>query len=141
MRRGVTLVELLIVLVLTGMLALVAAPRLMALRDALALRDETVRLVAALDAARGAAIRLGGTVGLTLADTGYVVTALAAQPQFVAWSAPGPQARGQQLAGAGSTIAFGAAGLAVGAANRTLTLSRGSVSRRVVVSRLGRVSW
>ena len=74
MRSGLVLIELLFVVVLLGLLALFAVPRLSDVADAAAVRDEAMRVVAALDAARGAAIRLGTVATLTLSDTSYRVS-------------------------------------------------------------------
>lgn len=141
MRRGVTLTELLIALVLVGLLALIAVPRLAALLDGARVREETFRLLAALDNARGTAIRLGSNARLTLSDANYVISAAPVDTLTELWRAPGPGANAVQLSGAGAPILFGPAGIAVGASNRTLVLAKGSVSRRIVLSRLGRISW
>lgn len=141
MRRGVTLTELLIGLVLIGLLALLAVPRLAALHDSVQVRAETVRLIAALDRARGAAVRLGSNTRLTLSDTGYLLTAAPIDTLTELWRAPGPAASAIQLSGAGAPLLFGPAGIAVGASNRTLILTKGSVSRRIILSRLGRITW
>lgn len=139
--RGVTLVELLLVLILLAILAGIAAPRVMGVLDLASVRAETVSVVSALDAARGAALRLGTVTRLTLADSGYRVDTSVAGERVTAWLAPGPSPRGVQLAGAGQPILFAPSGIAMGAANRTMLLSKGAVSRRVVVSRLGRLTW
>ena len=141
MRRGVTLTELLIGLILVGLLALLAVPRLAALHDGVRVREETVRLLAALDLARGAAVRLGSNTRLTLSDSGYLLNAAPIDILTELWRAPGPAANAVQLSGAGAPILFGPSGVAVGASNRTLILTKGSVSRRIILSRLGRVSW
>lgn len=141
MRSGLILVELLVVLVLIGLLALIAAPRLFTLADAAAVRDEAWRVVTALDAARGTAIRMGVVATLTLSDTSYQVTAAAGGDTVTAWRRPGPRQNGVALNGTGQPLLFGPAGLAMGASNRTITVSRGSAERKVVVSRLGRVTY
>lgn len=141
MNRGVTLLELLLAMVLAGLLALLSVPPLAALRDSARVRSETVRLVATLDLARGAAVRFGATVRLSLSDSAFQFTASPIAGAAVNWRLPGTAQSGVLLAGAGAPIQFGAAGLAVGVSNRTLVLSRGSITRRIVISRLGRISW
>ncbi|MEO5797841.1 MAG: GspH/FimT family pseudopilin [Gemmatimonadales bacterium] len=140
MNRGVTLPELLVALVLIGLLACIGVPRIAAVRNGILVREEALHLLAALDQARGAAIRIGSNTRLTLADSGYSLVATAADSQVVLWRAPGPAGNAVQLSGAGAPLLFGPAGLAVGASNRTLLLRRGSVTRTVVISRLGRIS-
>ncbi|MES2305299.1 MAG: GspH/FimT family pseudopilin [Gemmatimonadota bacterium] len=140
MNRGVTLPELLVALVLIGLLACIGVPRIAAVRDGIRVREEALRLLAALDQARGAAIRIGSDTRLTLADSGYFIVATPADSQVELWRAPGPAGNSVQLTGSGAPLLFGPAGLAVGASNRTLVLTSGRVSRKVVISRLGRIS-
>jgi len=140
-RRGLVLFELLLVLVLLAVMASFAAPRLVGIADGAAVRGETGRLIGALDAARGAAMRLGVVATLTLSDTSYSVTAIVDGDTLTAWQQPGPWLRGVALTGAGQSILFGPAGLAMGASNRTLVLARGNYVRRVVMSRLGRLTY
>jgi len=141
MRAGLALIELLFVVVLLGLLALVAVPRLAGVADAAAVRDEAMRVVAALDAARGASIRLGTVATLTISDTSYRVTAIVGPDTLTPWRQPGPGPAGVVLGGAGQQVRFGPAGVAVGASNRTITLTKGQATRNVVVSRLGRISY
>lgn len=141
MRRGVTLPELLLVVVLIGLLTLIAVPRLAALRDGAVVREETLRLLAALDYARGAAVRLGSNTRLTLSDSGYTLTAAPDDSQVTVWRGRGPRDNAVRLSGAGAPLLFGPSGVAVGASNRTLQLVRGGTLHRVVISRLGRILW
>lgn len=141
MRSGLVLLELLVVMVLIGLIAMIAVPDLASAMDRAAVREETLRVVAALDAARGAAVRLGGEVALTLADTGYQVTAVTGSDTTVPWRRPGPLQRGTTLVGGGAPLHFGPAGLAMGASNRTLVVTKGSAVHRIVISRLGRISY
>ncbi len=139
--RGVTLIELLLVLVLLAILSGIAVPRVVTVLDRAALRTETAGVVLALDAARGAALRLGTVTRLTLADSSYRVDASMPGENVTPWQAAGPLLRGIRLTGTGPPILFAPSGIAMGAANRTLLLSKGTVTRRVVVSRLGRLTW
>jgi prepilin-type N-terminal cleavage/methylation domain-containing protein len=139
--RGVTLIELLLALVLVAITAGIATPRLINVIDLATVHAETASLVSALDAARGAALRLGTVTRLTLADSGYQVAASVSGEPITPWRSAGPSRRGVRLTGAGQPILFAPSGIAMGAANRTLWLSKGAVSRRVVLSRLGRLTW
>jgi Tfp pilus assembly protein FimT len=141
MRSGLVLIELMLVVVLIGLVALFAAPRLLAVADAAAVRDETLRVVAALDAARGASIRLGVVATLTLSDSTYRVTTIVAGDTVTAWRQPGPWRSGVSLNGIGQPMMFGPAGLAMGVSNRTIIVTKGRAMRKVVVSRLGRISY
>lgn len=140
MSRGVTLLELLLALVLLGLLALLAIPRLAAVTTAAALRHEATLLVTVLDEARTTAIRLGTVTTLTLTDSAYLVEAALPTDSLMRWRRPGPAIRGVRLVGGGAPMRFSPAGVAVGVANRTFTLSRSGIARQVVVSRLGRIT-
>ena len=141
MRSGLVLLELLLGMVLATLIAAIALPRLAALSDSAAVREEAVRVVAALDAARGASVRLGVVAALALADTTYRVTAIVGTDTVTAWRQPGPGGRGVALGGSGQPIAFGPDGLALGVANRTISIAKGSAIRRVVLSKYGRVTY
>jgi Tfp pilus assembly protein FimT len=141
MRAGLVLFELLLAMVIAALIAAIATPRLLSISDAAAVRDETLRLVAALDATRGASIRLGVVATLAVADTSYRVVAIIGSDTIIPWRQPGPWRNGVSLGGAGQPIAFGPDGLATGVANRTFTVARGATLRRVVMSRLGRLTY
>ena len=133
--RGMTLIELLLVLAILGTVALMAAPRLSAVRDRAALRVARSALLEALDAARGAAVRLDGPVAVTTEAERLVIRS----DTTVLRSWPEPGRSGVTLSGLATPIRFGPAGLATGASNRTLRLSRGGDTLSVVLSRLGRI--
>lgn len=139
MRRGTTLLDLLLTLAVIGILLAISAARLGAVQDAGRVRLVTAQLLGALEVARGSAVRLGGNVTLHLADTRWDVRRTLGSDTTLVWSAPGHRHAGVEIAGVGAPIRFGAAGLAMGVANRTFRLSRGTVTRTVVLSRLGRV--
>ena len=99
-------------------------------------------LIVALDAARGAARRLGTATQLTLTDSGYVVDATVDTVQVVAWQGPGPARRLALGWPAGRTDRLRPGRCAMGASNRTLVLTKRDVRmRRIVISRLGRLTY
>ncbi len=139
MRRGTTLLDLLLALVLLAILLLLGLVRLGPLVDAARTRTTAARLLGALEAARGAAVRLGTPATLELGPARWTVRAIIEGDTLIAWGGEGHAAEDVTLTGAGAPIRFGPAGLTVGVANRTLTLTRGLASRTIVLSRLGRV--
>jgi Tfp pilus assembly protein FimT len=139
MRRGATLLDLLLTLTVIGLLLAIGVTRLAAVHDAARVRVVAAQLVGALEAARGSAIRLGGGVTLHLDGARWEVRRTLGIDTIVTWRLPGHQQAGVDLTGAGAPIRFGPAGLATGVANRTFHLTRGTVTRTVVLSRLGRV--
>ena len=141
MRRGLTLTELLVVLVIIAIVAAIAAPRIATIADAAAVRDETIRLVGAVDATRGAAVRLDNVASLTITATSYRATVIDGSDTVIAWAQSGPATSGVSITGAGTPMTFGPAGLAMGVSNRTMTLSKGTAQRRVVLSKFGRLTY
>lgn len=136
-RHGFTLIELLLVVAIGAVIAGMAVPRIVTWRDRLLLANEAGQARALLDRARGAAIRLDRPVSVAeSAGVVRVVTAFESRPAALAGHTLAP---GTTLGGLERPISFGPLGLAIGAANRTLVLRRGSARRKVIVSRLGRI--
>lgn len=141
MLRGFTLIEMIVVLVIVAIVATITAPRIAAIADAAAVRDESIRLIAAVDATRGAAVRLDDVASLTITATSYRATVVDGTDTITAWMQTGPATTGVSISGTGTALVFGPAGLAMGVSNRTMTLSRGSAQRKVVLSKLGRLTY
>ena len=137
MRRGVTLLELALVLAIMGLLVGIAIPRFQGLADRLAVHHAALELVSAHRRARIRAILQNRMVELTIrADT------LAIRIPGTAgdlWHAPGPDADGVSLSGPTRPLVFSPVGLTVGVSNASFRLSRGAATRTVIVSRLGRL--
>jgi prepilin-type N-terminal cleavage/methylation domain-containing protein len=138
-RRGVTLPELLAVLVLTGLLLAIGAPRLLGVADRASLRSARGEVLRALDAGRGAAIRLGQPVEVVATSGALQVLPASGNP--VLWQSPGPEDFGVTVTGLTTPIRFGPSGIATGASNRTIRLRKGGDTMVVIISRLGRVRW
>ncbi len=137
MRRGTTLPELALTLVVMGLVLAIALPRLRGLTDSLAVNRAAQEIVAAHRRARMSAILQSRVVELTVG-----ATALAVRPRGAAadlWRADGPAANQVVLAGPQRTIVFSPVGVTFGLSNATFQLTRGAATRTVVVSRLGRV--
>ncbi|HEX3234731.1 MAG TPA: GspH/FimT family pseudopilin [Gemmatimonadales bacterium] len=137
MRRGITLIELLLVLIVTGLLSAIALPRFATLADDLAVEAAARHLVGAHRRARMIAILESRPVVLTIAPDSLVIRLGSAGPQ--SWRASGPVADGVALAGGAKQIVFSPVGVTAGLSNASFQLTRGGASRTVVVSRLGRV--
>ncbi len=142
MPRGVTLLELVIVLAVIGVLAGMVVPSSASLADRLAVEHQAARLLTAHRSAwvtarmqqRLAILRIS-------ADTLAIRTVRGANDPdtLLAWIAPGPSVAGVTLASPAHTSVFGPDGLAMGLANTSHVLVKGNATRKVVVSRLGRV--
>ena len=137
MRRGATLIELVLVLAIIGTLTAIAEPRVRGFNDSLAVDRAALEIVSAHRRARINAILQSRVVELTIS-----ASQLSIRPRGAAadtWRTPGPAAEGVALAGPGHVIAFSPVGISIGLSNASFPLSRGAASRTVVVSRLGRV--
>ena len=137
MRRGVTLLELALVLAIMGLLVGMAIPRFQRVADSLAVHHAALELVSAHRRARIMAILQNRMVELTIrADTLAIRTPGTA---VNLWHAAGPAADGVSLSGPTRPLVFSPVGLTVGVSNGSFRLSRGTATRTVIVSRLGRL--
>lgn len=140
MRRGTTLLELSLAIVITGILALIALPPLGALRDRLAVTEAAALLSSAHARARLLAVVEQRVAVLTLTPDSLVVRVVESPGDTsVRWQARGPAAWRVTTTGLPREISFAPSGVAFGFANGTYEFTRGSAARRVIVSRYGRV--
>jgi prepilin-type N-terminal cleavage/methylation domain-containing protein len=137
MRRGITLPELILVLAILGVLTGIAVPRVQRLSDSLAVQQAALEIVSAHSRARMSAVLQSRVLELSIrADT--LAIRVPGSPENL-WHSPGPAAQGVALTGPTHALWFSPVGLTFGLSNGTYRLSRGSATRSVVVSRLGRV--
>ncbi|HXD23742.1 MAG TPA: GspH/FimT family pseudopilin [Gemmatimonadaceae bacterium] len=136
-RRGMTIVELLVTMAILGVLAGIALPRAVGAMNRLSVRGAAQDVVLALAAARAAADRRDAYVSF-VADTrsGHVRVVSAGE---VLVERDLAHSRGIRLEASRESVTFAPGGLGWGAANTTVIVSRGSRSDTVVMSRLGRV--
>jgi Tfp pilus assembly protein FimT len=137
MRRGATLPELSLTLILVGIVLLVALPRLHGLLDSVAVDRAARQIAAAHGRARMAAVLQSRVLELTVGPAALRITSNGGSATV--WSAAGPAADGVALAGPSRTLTFSPTGITLGLSNASFLLSRGGARRTVVVSRLGRV--
>jgi type II secretion system protein H len=142
MRRGHTLIEMLVVLAVAGILAGMFAPGIGSLADRVAVEHQAARLLSAYRTAWLTA-RLRQRLALlrVSADTLSIrsVPGAGSPDTTLEWIAAGPAAAGVALTSPPHTTVFGPDGVAMGLSNTRHLLTRGGASRAVVVSRLGRV--
>lgn len=140
MRRGVTLLELLLVLVLTGTLAALALPAISALHDRLQVEAAARALVGAHHRARFVAVAEQRVTVLDLTTARLILRAIESPADTTPrWDGDGPAALQVQAVGLPRTVSFAPSGVALGVSNATYTLRRGNAVRQVIVSRYGRV--
>jgi prepilin-type N-terminal cleavage/methylation domain-containing protein len=138
MPRGISLIEMVVVLGVSGTLLAIAVPRWSRARDGVAVRQAALELATFYQAARHGAIRRATRVRIELRpDSLVAVYEAATDSTFLAW--PGPARRGVTLVATRAVIRVDPAGLGYGAANSTLVLRRGAVAESLTTSRLGRL--
>jgi prepilin-type N-terminal cleavage/methylation domain-containing protein len=140
MRRGITLAELLIVILIAGILATMALPGIAALHDRLAVGAAAQAVVAAHVRARMAALAERRTMVLALTADSLVLRAVESPVDSIErWRGDGPAAHGVAVTGLPRLVSFAPSGVTMGFANATYTMTRGGATRSVIVSRYGRV--
>jgi Tfp pilus assembly protein FimT len=137
MRRGATLPELCLTLILVGAALAIALPRLHALADSLAVDRAAREIVAAHGRARIAAVLRSRVLELTVDANALTIRPAGAATPI--WRGEGPAASQVVLAGPPRTLTFSPVGITLGLSNASFRLTRGGAGRTVVVSRLGRV--
>jgi prepilin-type N-terminal cleavage/methylation domain-containing protein len=136
-RHGFTLPEILLALAILGLSLGIALPRITALRDSIAVEQETNQILAAHRRSRMLSITSGRPVVLDIGANSLSIRLAGAVSDF--WNAPGPRETGVTLEGPPRRMTFSPLGYTTGLSNATLSLSRGTAHRTIVVSRLGRV--
>ena len=139
MTRGFTLLELLIAISILAILAAISAPRLARPLDRFVVDRAARELAAAHGRARMRAVVESRVSLLVITPDSLVLSVLADRDTLIRWRASGPRKAGVSLTGPSRPLRFLPSGVAYGVSNATFELSRGATTRRVVVSRWGRV--
>ncbi len=137
MRKAFTLPELMLVLAVVGILTGLALPRLSGAIDRIEVEGAANRLIAAHRRARVMAMARGQVVLLSVDSAQLTISSQGGTEPL--WSDLGPAASGVQLDGPARQFTFSPRGTTLGFSNATLQLSRGTTTRTVVISRLGRI--
>ena len=138
-RRGLTLIELVLVVTLTAVVSLLGVRQLGRYLDHIAAHDATRAAANVIARARDEAVALHAPVVVRI-DTAAGTIELQAHGNAFAHTALGA-VHGVSLTATRDSIAFDVRGLGYGAANLTLTARRGAAADTLVVSRLGRVRF
>lgn len=139
MNRGMTLIEALLGLALLAIAAAISVPEVAAHLDRLAVDRTIYHTAAAHRLARLKAVTANKVTVLSLDQDSVRIRVLSGRDTVQYWSHPGPTADGVTLSGPRRVLAFGPSGLARGAGNGTWLFRRRRASKRVVISRLGRL--
>jgi Tfp pilus assembly protein FimT len=137
MRRGYSLMQMLVVLTIIALLCGISIPRLSSARDASAVRGAATQVVTALALARSAAVLRASRVAVVI-DPAAATLRVLADAETLHVRALRPEF-GVTLEATRDSVAYGPTGRGYGAANSSIILRRGSAADTVFVSRLGRV--
>jgi prepilin-type N-terminal cleavage/methylation domain-containing protein len=137
MKQGFSLPELMLVLAVVGLLLAIGVTNLVRVTDQLSVQAAATQLMAAHQRARMMAIARSQVLTLRVDSSTLSIAARAGDAPL--WSSSGPANSGVSLLGPAQRFTFSPEGLTLGLSNATLRLQRGSSTRSVVISRLGRV--
>lgn len=126
-------------IVIAALLGAIALPRFGEQRDRAAVSHATRILADAFATARAEAMATSQPVAVRLDGASAAVT-VRIGTDTIEYRTLGAS-HGVSIAATRDSMAYAPGGLGVGAANLTVTLTRGSASGTVTVSRLGRVRW
>ena len=138
-RRGLTLVELCLVLTIIGLVSTIAVRQMGLYLDRAAVRAAVVEAAAVVARARDEAVAQRAPVSVRF-DTGADALELRMAGAVLSRAALG-HAHGVSLSANRDSLAYDLRGLGYGAANLTLIARRGRAADSLVVSRLGRLRW
>jgi len=139
MRRGFSLVELIVTMAAVAVVTAVTLPRLGGVLDWLAVDNEAVRVTTALAVTRHVAIMRGARARLVVASDSLRIDRWDDRTWTPVLRWVGPREAGVRLEVSNPEIAFGPTGIGWGASNTTVVLRRGSRFETITTSRLGRV--
>jgi prepilin-type N-terminal cleavage/methylation domain-containing protein len=136
-RRGMTIVELLVVMAILGAMAAIAVPRAVTTMDRFSVRGATQDVVLAIAAARAAASDRSAYVSFVADPRTGRVRAVSGGETLLERDLA--RTRGIRLEASRESVTFAPGGLGWGAANTTVIVTKGTRSDTIVMSRLGRV--
>lgn len=137
--RGSSLPELLVTLAVIGLATAMATLRLATFGDRFAVEAATADLLVAYQRARLTALGTAQPVRFEFAAPRATAWSLGTTDSSLAWTIPGPAARGVTLVESPGPVVMTPAGVTMGVANGRYVLERGDIRRTVVASRLGRL--
>lgn len=136
MRTGFTMPEILVVLCVAAAFTLTALPALLGMRDRITVRLAAADAARTLADARSMALSASRRTAVRIDTAGNTMTVVAGADTIRTLRL---DTYGVRLATTRDSIAFGPTGIGWGAATATITLSRGSASTALAVSRIGRI--
>ncbi|MBP7550574.1 MAG: GspH/FimT family pseudopilin [Gemmatimonadaceae bacterium] len=141
MRRGLTLVEVILVCTFLGLVAGIALPRVGSALDAVRLEQAAHEIAGALTLARAAAIRRAAFAELVIDEVRGTVRVESGGDTLLARAIRADHR--VTLRASRDTITYAPTGLGHGVANSTIIVGIGQRAETVTVSRLGRMrrSW
>ena len=138
-RRGFSLLELIVVVVIAGIILALALPRLTSVRNAAAVRGATGELGALFAAARQEALARRAAVTVRLDTAGGAVELRVGGARLVRRALG--ESYGVSLGTNRDSTVYDPRGIGYGLSNVTIVVRRGTVADTLVMSRLGRVRW
>lgn len=137
MKQGVTLPELVLVFAVTAILLAIGVTNLVRVMDQLSVHAAATHLVAAHQRARMMAVVRSQVLTLRVGASDVSITPRSGGEPI--WRSAGPAASGVALAGLPQRFTFSPEGFTLGLSNASLQLQRGTSSRTLIISRLGRI--
>jgi type IV fimbrial biogenesis protein FimT len=137
MRRGVTLLEIAVVIALIALISVISTPALLRRLDRGKVRHATNEVIAALSVARSTAVAREQAVSVTFDSVRSAVTLTVAGDTLLDRMLGAVY--GIELRSNRDSLAYGPTGLGHGAANQSVVIARGATADTVIISRLGRV--
>ena len=137
MRKGLTAIEMIVVLAVIAVIMGITMPTFARLRDGIAVRNATAEALSAFATARHSAIVRGAAVGVGVdRPAGYVTVTVNGE---ILLQRDLERTYGITLSSTRDSTAYSPLGHGLGAANLSLVISRGRVAETLFVSREGRV--
>lgn len=138
-RVGFTVLEVLVVLCITGLLAALWFPRAARVMDWIATERAVRDITTALAVARHGAVMHATRARLTITPDSLRIDRLERQVWKPWWRTPGPAGHGVSLQVSTPMVVFGPTGIGWGVSNTKIILRRGSQVETITLSRVGRV--
>ncbi|MHB0947950.1 MAG: GspH/FimT family protein [Gemmatimonadaceae bacterium] len=140
-RRATTLLELMVVLSLLAVVAAVALPRAGRREDRRRVHGAALHAATVMSGARAEAVARGSAVAVALDTAAGTLTVIAEAGRDTLRVRDLSTVFGVRLLSTRDSLAYDGRGLGIGAANLTLTFTRGAAAETLVLSRLGRLRW